>query len=468
LIVVEGAAGAGKTTTLSATRVLLSGQGRRLMVVTPTLKAAKVAGDEIGAAGGSAAWLAFQHGWRWNSDGAWTRLTVGQADPVTGRAYSGPTPAADLRAGDLLVVDEAGMLDQDTARALLTIADECGARLALVGDRRQLAAVGRGGVLDLALDQLDPAGHVTLESVHRFTRPDATGRTTPDEAYAALTLAMRAGEDPGAVFDALLARGQIRLHPDLAALQQTLADDAAAAHAAGEPVAVVADTGEQVAELNAAIRDRLVTRGLVDDTDGVTTAAGERIGVGDRITTRRNDPHLGVANRDTWVVTSVDRDGGLHVTPAGGTNHVLDGAAPGRAETRTLPAGYVTSYVQLGYAGTVHGAQGETVTTAHVVIGERTGAAAAYVGMTRGRQTNTAHLIASDTAEAREQWIGVFARDRADLGPTHAGMQAALEVDRYGAAPLSPPLIEPQAVRRPPETPKLHARQHGPTRGVPR
>ena len=42
------------------------------------------------------------------------------------------------------------MLDQDTARALLTIADEHHARVALVGDRHQLPAVGRGGVLDLA------------------------------------------------------------------------------------------------------------------------------------------------------------------------------------------------------------------------------------------------------------------------------------------------------------------------------
>ena len=42
------------------------------------------------------------------------------------------------------------MLDQDTARALLALADAAGARVALVGDRHQLPAVGRGGVLDLA------------------------------------------------------------------------------------------------------------------------------------------------------------------------------------------------------------------------------------------------------------------------------------------------------------------------------
>src|SRR5204862_397685 len=84
------------------------------------------------------------------------------------------------------------------------------------------AAVGRGGVLDLAAAQVDPTGHLRLVGVHRFTRTDATGRTTPDTDYAELTLAMRAGTNPGTVFEALLARGQIRLHPDAQALREAL------------------------------------------------------------------------------------------------------------------------------------------------------------------------------------------------------------------------------------------------------
>ena len=48
LLVVEGAAGAGKTKTLSATQALLAERGHRMVVVTPTLKAAKVAGRETG------------------------------------------------------------------------------------------------------------------------------------------------------------------------------------------------------------------------------------------------------------------------------------------------------------------------------------------------------------------------------------------------------------------------------------
>jgi hypothetical protein len=450
LVVVEGAAGAGKTTTLAATRTVLAGQGRRLVVVTPTLKAATVAAAEVGAVAGSAARLAFEYGWRWNDDGAWTRLTVGDPDPVTGRAYAGPAAGTRLRAGDLLVVDEAGMLDQDTARALLTIADECQVGLALLGDRHQLAAVGRGGVLDVAARQVDPAGHLTLVGVHRFTRTDATGATTPDTDYAELTLAMRAGENPGTVFDALLVRGQIRRHPDAQALQEALAAGAADGFTAGERMAVVVATREQAAALNAAVRDRLVTQGRVDDRRVVITGAGERIGVGDRIATRRNDRDLQVANRDVWTVTGVDRNGGLlvtpdgtpHVTPAGGVSAAVTPAGgefssvtpvvtPAGQRTRVLPADYVTAHVELAYATTAHGAQGDTVTAAHLVVGEDTGAAAAYVGMTRGRTANTAHLVASDPAEAREQWLAVFARDRADLGPAHAARLAAAEAARY-------------------------------------
>jgi exodeoxyribonuclease V alpha subunit len=86
--------------------------------------------------------------------------------------------------------------------------------------------------------------------------------------------------------------------------------------------------------------------------------------------------------------------------------------------------------VELAYACTAHGVQGDTVPTAHVVVGESTGAASGYVGMTRGRQANTAHIVAADLTEAREQWLAVFARDRADLGPAHAAELAAREAAR--------------------------------------
>jgi exodeoxyribonuclease V alpha subunit len=242
LVVIEGAAGAGKTSTLAAVQRSIEAEGgSRMVVVTPTLKAAEVAAREVGTGAFSAAWLAYQHGFRWDTDGHWTRLPAAQRDPSLG---------ARLLPGDLLVVYEAGMLDQDTALALTTLADEAGARIALIGDRHQLPAVGRGGVLDLAIEAAPEHACLSLETVHRFTDPD----------YADLTLAMRTGHDPAAVFDALHARGEIRIHPSEVERLHHLTHLASATAAAaadsttGRPL-IVADTREQVTALNAAIRD---------------------------------------------------------------------------------------------------------------------------------------------------------------------------------------------------------------------
>ena len=100
------------------------------------------------------------------------------------------------------------------------------------------------------------------------------------------------------------------------------------------------------------------------------------------------------------------------------------------------------------------------MTKAHVVVGEHAGAASTYVGMTRGRTTNVAHLVAADPAEAREQWISVFARDGADLGPAQAGVRAAEEAARYAPSPTP-------VVRRPePEDRRRLTPRAGTGRGV--
>ena len=72
---------------------------------------------------------------------------------------------------------------------------------------------------------------------------------------------MRAGEDPGAVFDALHARGQIARARQRGRRREALAARVAATRPAGARDAMVVDTREHAATLNAAIRDRLVAAG---------------------------------------------------------------------------------------------------------------------------------------------------------------------------------------------------------------
>lgn len=237
---------------------------------------------------------------------------------------------------------------------------------------------------------------------------------------------MRRGEtapDGESIFDALWRRGQIQLHASEPERIQALAQEAAKAILAGHvDRALMADSREQVSGLNSAIRDRLVTEGFVDDQRVVVNESGERLGVGDRVATRRNDWQLGVANRQTWSITHID-DETVRLRNV-------------RGRSRDVPTWYAHVSVELAYATTVYGAQGDTRTEGHLLMSETTSAASAYVGMTRGRNDNVAHLVADSPEQARTIWEQALGRARADLGVAHARLRAIDDIDRYG--PVAP------------------------------
>ncbi|MCM3695944.1 AAA family ATPase [Microbacterium oleivorans] len=186
LVTVTGPAGAGKTTMLRAAFTALASQQRRMLVVAPTRKAASVASREVGAAASSIHALLSDHGYRWGTDKAgaevWTRLRVGEVDLSTGAVYGGPTQYV-LRSRDRIVVDEAGMVDLQTANVLVELAIEQGVGLAFVGDTHQALPVGHAGAMGSAIRHANAA--VELDTVHRFRDPD----------YAALTLRLRDAGD---------------------------------------------------------------------------------------------------------------------------------------------------------------------------------------------------------------------------------------------------------------------------------
>lgn len=401
LVVVEGAAGAGKTTMLGAAIQAAGREGRPVRVVAPTKKAADVAAQELGVPADSVAALMHAHGYRWNTDGVWSRLAPGETDPGTGAVYRGPSEGVRLAAGERVVVDEAGMLDQDTALALLTVIQESRATLALVGDRAQLAAVGRGGVLDIAASLT--LGRVEMAGVHRFTDPE----------YAALSLDLREARNPALIFDRLHALGLIQLHDDEDTLREAIAGQYQ------DRVAVTAATNEEAMELNERIRAQRVLNGVVDDARTTFGSDGLPIGAGDLIQTRRNDAEVGVTNRQTFTAQHVGDDGTLWVIPIDGRKH---------HDTLRLPAKYVAEHTHLAYAATGYGVQGVTVRRSHTVLSEAMDAAGVYVGLTRGREANVLHLVAADADDAREQFTNALTRDRADRGLEKATQKAAAAV----------------------------------------
>ena len=58
--------------------------------------------------------------------------------------------------------------------------------------------------------------------------------------------------------------------------------------------------------------------------------------------------------------------------------------------------------------------QGVTVPASHTILGQQMDGAAMHVGMTRGRERNTLHVVAEGMADARAQFIEAIERDRAD------------------------------------------------------
>jgi hypothetical protein len=161
----------------------------------------------------------------------------------------------------------------------------------------------------------------------------------------------------------------------------------------------------------------------------VTLSDGTRASAGDTVITRRNDRSLRagdgswVKNGDRWHVLEAHPDGSLLV------ERHRDGER--KRPHVTLPTAYVSEHVQLGYASTIHGAQGATVDTTHTVLTGVETRQGLYVALSRGRQTNHLYLatptasldgvgpeVQDTTVEPRELLTDILARDGRALSAT--------------------------------------------------
>lgn len=393
---VTGPAGAGKTTMLAVAAEALRRQGREVVVLAPTKKAASVAGRDAKTDASSVHRFLLDHGWSTSTTQAgrtrWTQTKIGNKIPGHDNAYRGPK-VWPLRSGDRIVVDEAGMLDADTARVLAEVAEATGAGIAMIGDPRQVMPVGLSGAMELA--RRAATATTELDTIHRFTLPNGDKNTV----YADLTLRMR---EPADRRDAEAIAAALIDGVDGAAV--TVAESTTAARTAAvdrwfeittapagggraRTVAIVTSTNEEAQTINEAIQTRRIKAGALDLTRSAEGMDGQSIHRGDVIQTRKNSTDLKVDNRALWKVIQVKRNGAMVVAATD---------QPGL--TRTLPAGYTRDNVHLAYASTVHGIQGETVDASIVLPG--VDAAGLYVGMTRGRELNEAVTLAS-TREAQ-------------------------------------------------------------------
>ena len=377
-------AGTGKTTAMRVLARAWADDGGTVVGLAPSAAAAAVLRGEIGAHTDTLAKLT------WSLDH--NRL---------------PAWAAGIGPRTLVIIDEAGMAATTDLAQVIDWITGRGGTVRLIGDDQQLASVASGGVLrDLA----ETHGAVTLSQVMRFRDP----------AEGAASLALRAGD--GSALGYYLDQHRVHVGDQTTAADQ-LFTAWAADRAAGRDAIMLAPTRDLVAALNTRARQHRLTHTAASTPAGLQRRLvdGSACSPGDAIITRANDRRLPITgtdwvkNGDRWTVTAVHPDGSLRVQHAATRRRI------------TLPSSYVRQHVTLGYATTVHGAQGITADTCHTLATGQETRQLLYVGLSRGRDANHLYLVTAGDGDPH----AIITRD-ALLPPTAVDLLTRI-ISRDGA-----------------------------------
>lgn len=350
-----GPAGTGKTASMAVVADVWNAKGHKVIALAPSATAAAQLGSDINTDGLTIASLTYR----------WRGITGNRPRDLSALGI-------EIRPGDMLLVDEAGMATTADLAALVEIAHESGAVVRMVGDPHQLDAVETGGIFRAIVKRDDS---IELDQVMRMGA---------DTEQADAGLKIRHGDESG--LDLYYQRGWIH-GGDRADMIVTAAENHLKDESNGYSSILIASTRADVDVANQIIREARIDAGLVDSEGATATlGGGHEVAVGDVILTRKNQNlgQLRVLNGQRFRVATVHHDGSLIVVGEENNREFV------------LPADYVANHVQLGYAATVHRAQGVTVDVTRAVVGPETDRRGLYVALTRGKKQN--HLyVAEDT-----------------------------------------------------------------------
>jgi TrwC relaxase/AAA domain len=286
----------------------------------------------------------------------------------------------EISAGDVLVLDESSMLSTSDLALILAAARRADARVIGTGDLHQLGAVEAGGMFRALARELGP---VELHEVLRFGA----------EWERAASLRLRQAHRE--VFVAYDTHGRIR-HGDQEAAYARAAGEYLADFLAGKDTLLLAGTNAEAAELARIVQSKLAAAGKVGDPR-VELADGNHAGIGDIVRARHNtDIKIDgqrLANRDVLkVIAFAGNDVQVRrQLPEGGWSRPF-----------LISPDYFAEYGELAYAANVHVAQGRTTDTSHLLVSESLSRQSLYVGMTRGRDSNVAHIVTGPTSHGQE------------------------------------------------------------------
>lgn len=247
---------------------------------------------------------------------------------------------------------------------LISRATLAGAKVVLVGDHRQLPEIDAGGAFRLLVDRLDA---VALTENRRQREP----------VERAALLDLRNGR-AGLALQRFEAAGHVTTAESIGEARLAMASRWWMKRTEGSEVAMLAHRRVDVAALNDLAQGLRLGAGQL--TGEPLHAGGRRFYVGDEIMFLKNDRATSVLNGERATVTGIF-DGNLSVRLASGRNTGVQAHAVREGR------------IQLGYASTIHKAQGATVDASLVLVTDGVHLEAAYTALSRGRHEN--HLYAA-------------------------------------------------------------------------
>jgi conjugative relaxase-like TrwC/TraI family protein len=355
---VVGKAGSGKTTALAASRETWAAAGYRVRGVALSAQAADGLSDGSGIPSSTIARFV--------------------CDLDQGRTA--------IRTGDVLVIDEAGMVGTRQLGRLIGDGANAGAKVVLVGDPRQLPEIEAGGAFAGLIERI---GSVEL---HENRRQDhAWERVALDE--------LRHG-NPTRGLAAFDGAQRIHVGSSMAEARGQLVEAWWSARQSGSPPAMLAVNRRDVDALNQLARavlrreDSLGPDALVVDSLGFA--------LDDEVLCLRNDHDLRVTNGTRGVITAANSDSLTLATDRG---------------VRRLPVEYISDgHLTHGYATTIHKAQGATVDRAFVLATDALTREAGYVAMSRARRGTELFVPTS----VFEDGVPLPDREKEATNPLHA------------------------------------------------
>ena len=356
---VSGMAGTGKSTLFRAAREVWATQGVDVLGAALSGKAARGLQESTGIKSQTL------HRTLLDIEGGKTRL--------------GPN--------SVFVIDEAAMVG---TRQLARVAAECvksGATLVLAGDARQLQAIDLGGAFAEVSRRF---GAATLTEIKR-QREEWAREAVTEFARGAAESALSAYAQRGLVFEA----GEGGKSMAMEALMRDWSRELPGPK--DRDIAILAGSNAQVSILNRMAQEARGRAGLLGEAGLVV--GKEHVHEGDRVLLTRNSMAIGVMNGDRGTVREIN----------GGTLVVdLDMGGFAQVDTRSY------AHERLGYAMTVHKAQGMTLEKAFLLIaGGMVDREMAYVeasrsrGATRWYVADELDVVTPAMARSREKTMAV-------------------------------------------------------------